>query len=96
MGTPVTGAMVGQKYNPTVTESNPSTPSIPPIGPLFYTTSNPSVVGVDQTTGVATMMAPGTASVTVVDQGNNLTDSVAFTVAAQTATALDLEYTLAA
>ena len=98
MGSPVTGATVGQVYNPTVVESNATTPSIPPIGPLANASDNNAVVTVDPTGGVATMVAAGTANVSVIDQGNSLTDTVAFTVAAVTppvATNLTLNYTLA-
>lgn len=98
MGAPVTGAVVGQTYNPTVVESNATTPSIPPIGPLAYASDNTAVVTVDPTGGVATMVAAGTANVSVIDQGNGLTDTVAFTVAAAgppVATTLTLNYTLA-
>lgn len=98
MGAPVTGAVVGQTYNPTVVESNATTPSIPPIGPLVYASDNTAAVTVDATSGVATMVAAGTANVSVIDQGNNLTDTVAFTVAAAgppVATNLALSYTLA-
>jgi hypothetical protein len=98
MGAPVTGAVVGQNYNPTVVESNATTPSIPPIGPLVYASDNTAVVTVNPTGGVATMVAAGTANLSVIDQGNNLTDTVAFTVSAVTppvATNLTLSYTLA-
>lgn len=97
MGSPVSNAIVGQTYNPSVVESNPTDPSIPPIGPLAYTSDNTAIVTVDPTGGVATMVAPGTANVSVIDQGNSLTDTVAFTVAAAppVATTLTLNYTLA-
>lgn len=99
MGSPVTNAAVGQTYNPNVVESNPTTPSIPPIGPLVYASDNTAVVTVDPTGGIATMVAPGTANVSVIDQGNNLTDTVTFTVAGTppppVATTLALNYTLA-
>ncbi len=98
MGAPVTGT-VGQVFDPTVVESNPTTPSIQPIGPLVYASDTPASVTVDPNTGIATLVAAGTANVSVIDQGNSLTDTVAFTVTAVTppvATALDLEYALAA
>jgi hypothetical protein len=97
MGSPVTNAVVGQVYNPSVVESNASTPSIPPIGPLVFTSDNTAVVTVDAG-GIATMVGAGTANVSVVDQGNSLTDSVAFTVVAApppVATSLALNFTLA-
>lgn len=97
MGAPVTGT-VGQHGNPTVVESNATTPSIPPIGPLVYASDNTAVVTVDPTGGIATLVAPGTANVSVIDQGNNLTDTVAFTVTAVTppvATNLALTYSVA-
>lgn len=98
MGAPVTGT-VGQVFDPTVVESNPTTPSIQPIGPLVYASDNSAMVSVDPNTGIATLVAAGTANVSVIDQGNSLTDTVAFTVTAvppPVATALDLEYALAA
>jgi uncharacterized protein YjdB len=98
MGAPVS-ATVGQVYDPTVVESNPTTPSIQPIGPLVYTSDTPATVTVDANTGIATAVAAGTANVSVLDQGNGLTDTVVFTVSAApppVATALDLEYALAA
>jgi hypothetical protein len=98
MGSPVTNAVVGQTYNPSVVESNSTTPSIPPIGPLVYASDNTAVVTVDPTTGVATMVEAGTANASVIDQGNSLTDSVAFTVVAATppvADKLTLNFTLA-
>jgi hypothetical protein len=96
MGKPVSGT-VGQAYIPTVTESNPTTPSIQPIGPLVYASDNTAVVAVDVSTGRATLVSVGTANVSVIDQGNSLTDTDAFTVAAapSPATALDLEFSLA-
>jgi uncharacterized protein YjdB len=98
MGAPVSGN-VGQVYNPTVVESNSTIPS---IGPLAYASDTPAVVTVDPNTGIATCVAAGTANVSVTDEGNNLTDTVAFTVAAPpppplpTATTLTLTYTPAA
>jgi uncharacterized protein YjdB len=96
MGNPVSGT-VGQVYDPTVVESNSTTPSIQPIGPLVYASDNTAAATVDPNTGIVTLVASGTANVSVIDQGNSLTDTVAFTVAAPVspATALDLEYSLA-
>lgn len=97
MGKPVSGT-VGQVYTPTVTESNPSNPSIQPIGPLVFSTDNAAIVAVDPNSGLATLASTGSANVSVLDQGNNLTDTVNFTVApaVSPATALDLEYNLTA
>jgi hypothetical protein len=100
MGAAITNAQVGQIYDPTVVESNATTPSIPPAGALVYATDNAAVAAVDPATGIATMVGPGTANISVMDQGDNLTDTVAFTVAAAPppppppATKLDLEYKL--
>lgn len=97
MGTPVTNAVVGQKYNSTVVESNPTTPSIPPIGPLFFASDNTAVLTVDSG-GISTLVGAGSANLSVLDHGNSLTDSVAFTVVAPpppVATAITLEVTLA-
>lgn len=104
MGAAVTNAVVGQTYNPTVVESNPTTPFIPPIGPVVYASDNPAVATVDPASGIATMVGAGTANVSVLDQGNGLTDTVAFTVVGATpppppppsgATAITLTYALA-
>jgi hypothetical protein len=97
MGAPVTGT-AGQVYDPSIVESNPTTPSIQPIGPLAFASDNVAAVTVDAVSGIATLVAAGTANVSVIDQGNGLTDTVAFTVTAApppVATALALAYTLA-
>ena len=99
MGAPVTAAQVGQVYDPTVVESNATTPSIQPIGPVVFASDNAAVVAVDPNTGIATMVAAGSANVSVLDQGNNLTDTVAFTVTAAPPPVADkvtLSYNLAA
>jgi uncharacterized protein YjdB len=99
MGAPVTGAMVGQVYDPAWVESNPTTPVIQPIGPVVYASDTPSVVTVDPNTGIATCVAAGTANVTVLDQGNGITDTVNFTIGAApvpVATVGSLSYSLAA
>lgn len=101
MGNPVPGAVVGEVYNPSyninAADTDLPTASVPPVGPLSYTSSDPGVVSVDPTTGVATMAGAGTATITVVDTGNNLTDTTLFTVAATAPvpTKLTVEYTLA-
>lgn len=107
MGAPVTGN-VGQVFNPTVVESNSTTPSIAPIGPLVFASDNTAAAAVDPSTGIVTLVAanadgsPATANISVIDQGNNLTDTVAFTVDGTppppppVATNLTLSYTPAA
>lgn len=101
MGAPAAGT-VGQVFNPTVVESNPTTPSIPPIGPLVYASDAPAVLSVDPVTGVATCLSAGSANASVIDQGNGLTDTVPFTVSGvtppppPTATDLALSYSPAA
>jgi hypothetical protein len=99
MGAPVTGAIAGQVYDPTVVESNSTDPSIQPIGPLVYASDTPAVATVDPNTGIATMVGAGTANISVLDKGNGLTDTVNFTVTAApppVATNLSLSYALAA
>lgn len=95
MGAPVSDAIVGQTYNPTVTESNPTVPSISPIGPLSYISTFPLVASVNPASGVVTILTEGTTTVTVLDSGNSLTDSVVFTIPAAVATSLDLGYAVA-
>lgn len=97
MGAPVSGS-VGNVFNPTVVETAAGVP-VQPIGPLNYTSDNAAIVSVDAVTGVATCVAAGTANVSVIDAGNNLTDTVAFTVSAVVpppADTLTLNYSLAA
>lgn len=97
MGASVTGT-VGNVFDPTVVESNATVPSIQPIGPLVYATDNAAVVLVDPVTGIATLISPGSANVSVLDQGNGLTDTVAFSVSAApppVADKLTLDYALA-
>lgn len=97
MGAAISGT-VGQVFDPSIVESNATVPTIQPIGPLAFASDNAAAVTVDAVTGIATMVAAGTANVSVIDQGNNLTDTVAFTVTATpppVATALTLAYTLA-
>jgi hypothetical protein len=97
----IPNATVGQIYDPTVVESNATTPSIPPVGALVYATDNAAVATVDPATGVATMVSAGTANISVMDQGDKLMDTVAFTVAAAppppppAADKLTLNYSLA-
>ena len=95
VGAPISGH-VGNTASPTVLETAAGVP-VAPVGPLAYASDNTAIVTVDPTTGVATMVAPGTANVSVIDQGNGLTDTVAFTVAAAPppiADKLTLSYTL--
>jgi len=102
MGAPVPGAIVGQVYDLAVVESNPTTPSIQPIGPIVYSSDNVAVVAVSTTAAgveIATVVGPGTANVSALDQGNGLTDTVAFTASPApppVATTLTLTATLAA
>lgn len=72
---------VGNTASPSVVETAAGV-TVAPIGPLVFASDNSSVVSVDPSTGVATGVSAGTANVSVIDQGNNLTDSVAFTVSA--------------
>lgn len=94
MGVAITNAQVGQKYNPSVVESDATNPSIPPIGPLVYASDNPSVATV-AADGTVSIVSTGNANVSVLDQGNGLTDTVAFAAAPPTpgpATAITLSY----
>ena len=100
MGAPVSNATVGQVYDLTVVESNATTPSIQPIGPVVFASDNTAVMAVSTDAAgneIATCVGPGTANVSALDQGNGLTDSIAFTVgtAPSPATTLTLTATLA-
>ena len=88
MGASVRGN-AGAVYNPTVTEFQAANPSvlIAPPGPLLFAEdSNGKVIKVDPNTGVVTLVAgnvDGTdavANVTCLDQGNQLSNTVQFTV----------------
>ncbi len=97
MGAPASGN-IGQVFNPTVVETAAGVP-VQAIGPVVFASDNAAVVSVDANTGVATAVSAGTASVTALDSGNSLTDTVAFTVSAVVPPAADkltLEYGLAA
>lgn len=89
--------IVGNTASPTFVENAADGSLVAPIGPVVYASDNPAVVSVDANTGVATLVAPGTANVSALDQGNNLTDSVAFSVSAApppAAVSATLSYTL--
>ena len=102
MGVRITNGIVGQVYAATVVESNATTPSIQPIGPLLFTSDNPAVVAVDPISGDVTLVSPGSANVTCMDTGTTptqLTDTVGFDVSSApipVADHLDLEYALKA
>jgi hypothetical protein len=55
---------------------------VPAIGPVAYTSDNPSVATIDPSTGNWVPVAVGTANISALDQGNGLTDTVALTVIA--------------
>jgi hypothetical protein len=96
MGAPISGT-VGNTATPTFTEATATGVNVAPIGPVVYASDTPANVTVDPNTGVATLVAAGTANVSALDQGNGLTDSVAFTVTAApppVATTASLNYTL--
>lgn len=96
MGAPVSG-VVGNTASPSFTEAAANGAAIAPIGPVVYASDNPGVVSVDANTGIATLVSAGTANVSALDQGNGLTDTVAFTVTAApppVAVSASLSYTL--
>lgn len=74
--------IVGNTASPTFIENAADGSAVAPIGPVSFASDNPGVVSVDATTGVATLVSPGTANVSALDSGNGLTDSVAFSVSA--------------
>jgi hypothetical protein len=103
MSNPIPSAVVGQIYKLSVVESNATTPSIPPVGPVVFASDNPAVIAVSTDASgseIATVIAPGTATVSALDQGNGLTDSILFTASAPppppppVATTLTLDATL--
>jgi hypothetical protein len=53
---------------------------LPPIGPVAYTSSDPTIATVDMATGKVTGIAPGTVTITGTDAGNKLTASDTVTV----------------
>jgi Big-like domain-containing protein len=57
---------------------------VPPIGPVVFSSDNPAVATVDQNGNVAAVAA-GTANISAIDQGNDLTASDAITVTADVA-----------
>lgn len=73
---------VGNTFSSAVAETAGGIP-IPPIGPLVFASDNPAVVSVDPSTGKGALVSAGTANVSVIDQGNGLTDTVVVTVAAE-------------
>lgn len=95
MGAPVSGAP-GNTATPTFAEAAADGSAVAPIGPVIFASDNTAIVSVDASTGIATLVAAGTANVSALDQGNGLTDSVAFTVTAvvPVATTATLNYTL--
>lgn len=95
MGAPVSGAP-GNTATPTFSEADANGVSVAPIGPVIFASDNTAIVSVDASTGIATLVAAGTANVSALDSGNGLTDSVAFTVTAvvPVATTATLNYSL--
>ena len=55
---------------------------VPPIGPVSYTSSDPTIASVDPVTGIATGVAAGTVTITGTDAGNGLNASDTLTVTA--------------
>jgi hypothetical protein len=79
MGAPVT-VIVGHAGTSTAIESiKASGVVVPAIGPLVYASDTPAVATIDAN-GVWVTLTPGTANLSVLDQGNGLTDTVALTV----------------
>lgn len=70
---------VGKTATPSVIETAAGVP-VAPAGPLVYASDNAAVVSVDPTSGVATGVSAGSANVSVLDQGNGLSDTVAFSI----------------
>jgi uncharacterized protein YjdB len=48
---------------------------VAPIGPVVFSSSDPSIATVDPASGLVTAVAPGAATITGTDQGNGLTAS---------------------
>jgi uncharacterized protein YjdB len=48
---------------------------VAPIGPVTFSSSDPTIATVDPTSGLVTAVAPGAATITATDAGNGLTAS---------------------
>jgi hypothetical protein len=68
-----------------------------PIGPVSYSSSDPTIATVDPASGLITAVAPGTATITGLDGGNSLTasDSVSDTPLVATVATLVITPTVA-
>lgn len=55
---------------------------VPDVGPVSFTTSDPTIATVDAASGLITAVAAGTATIAGLDAGNNLTASDTVTVTA--------------
>lgn len=55
---------------------------VPPVGPVSYSSSDPSIATVDPSSGLITAVAPGTVTITGTDSGNSLSASDTATVSA--------------
>lgn len=66
---------------------------LPPIGPVAYTSSDPTIATVDMSSGLVTGVAPGTVTITGTDAGNGLSASDSDTVTPVTARSATLVVT---
>jgi hypothetical protein len=58
---------------------------VPAIGPVIFSSDNVAVCAVDQGSGKPTYVGAGTCTITATDQGNGISDAIAFTVTAAVA-----------
>lgn len=77
------------------TEPNGTGNVVPNAGAIAYTSSDSNIATVDPSSGVATGVNPGTATITGMDQANNLSASDTLTVTPATAVSATLTLTAA-
>lgn len=68
-------------------------PAVPNVGPVVYSSSDPTIATVDPSSGLVTAIAAGVATITGLDQGNSLTASDTVSDTAPVATVATLTIT---
>ena len=85
--------VVGKTATAVFTEFDGGGNKVPPVGAVTFTSDNAAVATVDPASGIATGVSVGTANISAIDAGNNLTASDALTVTADVATTATLVLT---